>query len=127
MSVTPTPKSIFVEKVQKWVILDTQLKMIHEKTKEMREQKSQLTADICEYMTDHQLAESHIEISDGVIRMGEKKEYPPLTFSYVEECLGKIIQNKDHVNYIMRTLKSNRDVKSTPELRRSYNSKEKLV
>ena len=52
----------------------------------MREMKTQLGKEICNYMTDNNL-NSHIEISDGELRFFEKKEYTTLSFGYVEKCL----------------------------------------
>jgi hypothetical protein len=85
------PKTQFVENIQKWVILDKQLKLIHEKTKEIREHKHRLTDDICGYIQNKSLSTTKIEISDGELKMYEKKEYSPLTFTYIEESLAKIL------------------------------------
>ena len=52
--------------------------------------------------------------------MYEKKEYSPLTFSYVEESLAKILADKSQVDYIIQYLKSNREIKSSPDIRRTY-------
>lgn len=114
------PKHLFVENVQKWVILDKQLKMIHEKTKEIRDNKQQLTHEICNYIQNKNMTNTKIEISDGELKMYEKKEYSPLTFSYVEESLAKILADKSQVDYIIEYLKSNREIKSSPDIRRTY-------
>lgn len=114
------PKHQFVENVQKWVILDKQLKMIHEKTKEIRDNKQQLTHEICNYIQNKNMTNTKIEISDGELKMYEKKEYSPLTFTYVEESLAKILADKSQVDYIIQYLKSNREIKSSPDIRRTY-------
>lgn len=114
------PKHLFVENVQKWVVLDKQLKMIHEKTKEIRDNKQQLTEEICNYIQNKNMTNTKIEISDGELKMYEKKEYSPLTFSYVEESLAKILADKSQVDYIIEYLKSNREIKSSPDIRRTY-------
>ena len=114
------PKKQFVENIQKWVILDKQLKLIHEKTKEIRENKNKITNDICDYIQTKNLSNTKIEISDGELKMYEKKDYSPLTFSYIEESLAKILIDKSQVDYIIQFLKQNREIKSSIDIRRTY-------
>ena len=114
------PKKQFVENIQKWVILDKQLKLVNEKTKEIRENKHRLTNDICDYIQNKNLSTTKIEISDGELKMYEKKEYSPLTFTYIEESLAKILTDKSQVDYIIEFLKKNREIKNSVDIRRTY-------
>lgn len=114
------PKQDFIENVQKWVILDKQLKIINEKTKDIRENKQHLTEEICTYIKNKNMTNTKIEISDGELKMYEKKDYSPLTFTYVEESLAKILSDKSQVEYIIQYLKSNREIKSSVDIRRTY-------
>jgi Family of unknown function (DUF5760) len=114
------PKKLFVENIQKWVLLDKQLKLIHEKTKEIRENKNKLTNDICDYIQNKNMTNTKIEISDGELKMYEKKDYSPLTFTYIEESLAKILTDKSQVDYIIDFLKKNREIKSSIDIRRTY-------
>ncbi|MFM1794883.1 MAG: hypothetical protein RL642_1268 [Bacteroidota bacterium] len=109
--------NILVENVQKWLVYENQLKIIHEKTKLIRDQKHQLTQSICQHM--NQKSTKQLHLSDGVLTVYEKKEYSPLTFTYIEESLGKIIPDKTHVAYIIDHLKKNREVKTSHELRKT--------
>jgi hypothetical protein len=119
-TIVVNPKQDFVENVQKWVILDKQLKIINEKTKDIRETKQQLTEEICTYIKNKNMTNTKIEISDGELKMYEKKDYSPLTFTYVEESLAKILSDKSQVEYIIQFLKSNREIKSSVDIRRTY-------
>lgn len=112
----------FSHNIQKWVVLDKQLKYVNEKTRQIRESKNALTADICKYMQQKQWTSKPIEITDGVIKCFEKREYSPLSFSYIEECLDKLIDDKDKVDYIIQYLKDHREVKTICELRRTENT-----
>lgn len=111
-------KTQFVQNIQKWATIDTQLKRINEKTKEMREYKHVLSGEICEYMKSRNIENTKIEITDGEIRLADKKDYSPLTFDYIETTLGKIIKDESHVKYIITTLKENRKTTTHKELRR---------
>ena len=109
-----------IENIQRWTIADLQLKKITEKAKEYREIKSKLSHVVCNYLQENSLQHTKIDITNGQIKMHEKKEYSPLTFSYVEECLGKIIPDKSHVEFIIKYLKEHREIKTSSELRRTY-------
>jgi len=113
-----------IEKVQKWVTLDSQLKIVSEKTKQMREMKSQLNSQICDYMNARNMAQNKITISDGELRIYEKKEYSSITFGYVERCLAELIKDKAQVNYIMQYLKDNREISTCSDIKRTYKKTE---
>lgn len=113
------PKKVFVENVQKWSLYDRQLKLIAEKTKLIRDAKQNASKQIIEYMENNRLIHNKIELSDGELKIVEKKDYSPLTFSYLEESLAKIIPEKAHVDYIIDYLKTNREIKVTQEIKRT--------
>lgn len=113
-------KTQFVENIQKWVAAERQLRLVNEKTKELRDYKHQLTSDICSYISENNLTNTKIELSDGELRTFEKKDYSPLTFGYIEGCLADLIPDKSHVSYIMDHLRAKREIKTTTDLRRTY-------
>ncbi len=110
------------EHVKKWTILDHQLKIVYEKTKKMREYKTQLGKEIIEYMENRQKLKSKIQITNGELSFYEKKEYGPLTFAFLEKSLAEIIPDKTHVDFIMEYLKQKRSVKCTTEIRRKMHT-----
>lgn len=114
-----TEKKTFVENVQKWLLYEQQLKLVTDKAKQIRESKNTTTESICQYMQTHGLSQNKIKITDGELKMCEKKEYSPLTYTYVEECLAKIIPEKESVEFIMDYLKQNREIKTTHEIRKT--------
>ena len=115
--------SQFVENVKRWVLLDTYLKKIQEKTKELRNEKNELVETICQYLETHGLASKKINIPDGDIRCFEKKEYASLSFGYLEECLGKLMEDKSQIDFVIDYLKQNRKITTSMELRRTYRDK----
>lgn len=115
-----TTNADFVENIKKWVVADTQLKLIHDKTKIIRENKQLLLEKIMNHVSVNNMTDKRIEITDGELRFCEKKEYPPLTFTYVEECLGKIISDKKQIDFIIANLKENRQIRTSSEIRRNY-------
>jgi hypothetical protein len=110
-------KAQLINDVQRWVLADTQLKQLTEKIKQMREVKSAANANIMLYMKQTNY-NGNIKISDGELRIYEKKEYSPLTYSYIEKCLAKIIPDETHVEYIIQYLKENREVTTNQDIKR---------
>ena len=110
-------KAQLINDVQRWVLADTQLKQLTEKTKQMREVKSAANANIMLYMKQTNY-NGNIKISDGELLIYEKKEYSPLTYSYIEKCLAKIIPDETHVEYIIQYLKENREVTTNQDIKR---------
>lgn len=117
------PKAKFIENIQKWVVIDSQIKLINEKVKKARELKHQLLENITKYAAENNLEQTKIEISDGELRFYEKRDYQPITFKYIEESLGKLISDKKQVDYIMNYLRENREVSVSKDIRRNYKSR----
>ena len=112
-----TNREQLIENVQKWVILDQQLQLMNEKSKKIREMKSLMTANISDYVRSNNL-KTNIGISNGELRIYEKKDYQPLTYTYVEKSLNAVIKDKSHVDYIMKYLKDNREITITSDIKR---------
>jgi hypothetical protein len=115
----------FVESVQKWVSIDTQIKAINEKVKKARELKSQLIGNIYQYVEKKGLENTRIEISDGDLKFYEKRDYQPITFGYIEDCLEKLFSDPKEVERIMDYLHENREIKVTKDIRRNYSKQDK--
>lgn len=115
-------KTKFVENIQRWVKLDTQIKSVNEKLKKAREVKNQLLNNIVGYVESNNMEATKIEISDGELRFYEKREYQPITFTYIEESLGKLIVDKKQVDCIMDYLRENREVTVSTDIRRKGRS-----
>jgi len=115
---TINPKTQFIEDVKKWALLESQLKIVNEKTRKMRDMKNDLSEKITNYMLETN--NSKIKLSDGEIRLYDKKDYSPLTFGYIENSLGNIIQDKEQLEYVVQYLKDNREITTSPEIKRTY-------
>jgi len=117
-------KAAFIENVQRWVVLDKKLKLVNEKTRELRNMKHTSGDAICEYMKKTSSATNKINITNGHLQIYEKNEYSPLTFGYIEQTLSKIISNPEQVDYIMKHLRDGRELKTTTSVRGTYGSGE---
>ena len=111
----------FKENIKSWVQIDTQLKSVQDRIKPIREKKNSLTKEIAEYVQKNQLQKKRIDINDGSLGFYNKKEYSALTYGYIEKCLGEIIPDKKHVEYIITYLREHREIRSGIDIRRAYN------
>ena len=112
----------FQENVKQWVQLDSQLKTLNEQTKEIRNQRNDITDGILDFVDDNNLSSSTIKISDGRLKFAQNKQTAPLTLGFLETCLGDIINNEEKVAQIMDYIKQQRDVKYVPDIKRFYNN-----
>ena len=103
------------QNIQQWVTIDNQLKLLSDKTKELRDKKNMLTEKICSENED-----LSVKISDGRLRVVQTRETQPLTFKFLETCLSEIIKNETQVSQIVNYIKNKRDVKYGSELKRYY-------
>ena len=112
----------FENQLQQWVIIDNQLKILNEKTRELREKRNSLTTNITNYASNNSLSNKLIQISDGKIKITNSKIVEPLTFKYIEKTLGEVIKNETHVKMIIEHLKQKRESKIVPEIKRFSNN-----
>ena len=118
--ITPLSKTkqAFSENVQKWVLIDNQMKKYGEAMSKLREYRRNLNTQIHEYVKNNHLEHVSIGISDGELKLAEKREYSPLTFTYIKSCLTTMIKDQGHVERIMAYLRDNREVKIASDIRR---------
>ena len=112
----------FENQIQQWVVIDNQLKMLNEKTRELREKRNSLTNNITNYADNNNLSNKLIQISDGKIKIINSRITEPLTFKYIEKTLGEIIKNEAQVKMIIEHLKVKRESKIVQEIKRFSNN-----
>jgi hypothetical protein len=71
-------------------------------------------------MKESNLLDNKIGITDGELRIYEKKEYSPLSYTYIEKCLAEIIHDKKQLDYIIQYLKQKREITTSLDIKRTY-------
>ena len=107
--------------IQTWVELDNELKKLNEKTKDIRTRKNDIEDKIMTYVEDNSMNNSVVNITDGKIKFCEVKQTQPLTLGFLEKCLSEVIANQSQVKQIVDYIKSKRETKIVPEIKRYYN------
>jgi len=112
----------FENQISQWVAIDNQLKIVNEKTKELREKRNVLTENITKYASNNDLSNATVKIADGRLKFANTRVPEPLTFKYLERSLGEVIKNESQVQLIMNHLKEKRNIKTVPEIKRFSNN-----
>jgi len=110
----------FEEKVKNWVAIDNQLKLLNEKTKELRETKNTMEDSIMTYVRTNKLTNAVVNISDGKLKFVTTKQTAPLTLKFIDDCLSKCIKSEEQVKQIMDYIKDARESKYVPDIKRYY-------
>ena len=110
----------FEDNIKQWVNLDNQLKILQEKSKELRQKKLELSDNILGYVDTNSLSNATVRINDGRLRFGTTVQTAPLSLGFVKQCLVDCIGNEGQVEQIMSYMKSQRDVKTKPDIKRYY-------
>lgn len=116
-NVALSEKEEFIQNVQKWNYIESQLKEVNEKTKKMRTMKSDIGNKICFFLEQNKI-KNKIGIGNSEIQMYEKKDYKPLSFTYIEGKLREIIQDENQVEFVIQYLKDNREITISKDLRK---------
>jgi len=112
----------FEERVQKWVSLDNQVRLLNDEARKLREERNSVSDIILTYVETKNLANATVKISDGKLRFTPSKQTTPLTLKHVEDCLNKCIQDTNKVELIMNFIKENREVKYVSDIKRTYDN-----
>lgn len=115
--VTLSSRDELITNVKKWMLIEKQLKIITEKTRELRQIKNGCTVNICNYLSENPKYKSSIGVTGGELRVYQKKEYSALTFSFLEKCLGELIPEVSQVDYIINYIKEKREIIVSDDLR----------
>jgi len=108
--------------IKKWVSLDTQLKALNDKSKEIRCQRNELTENIFGFVEENNLSTSTIKISDGKLKFAQNKQTAPITLGFLEGCLTDLFHDETQVRQIMTYVKEKRESKMVPDIKRYYDN-----
>lgn len=110
-------KNTIVKCIQNYVALDDKIKELNDKSKELREKKAVFSKYICDFVEKNNV-NKNIKITDGELKINERKDYTALSYSFIEGCLNEIIKDENKVSYIIDYLKEKREIKTSLEIKR---------
>jgi septal ring factor EnvC (AmiA/AmiB activator) len=108
----------FETQIQHWVQIDNQVRKLNDQIKELRDKRNGLEENIITYASKNNLSNASIKISDGRLKFANTRVPEPLTFKYLEKTLSEVIKNESQVKLIMEHIRSKREIKMVPEIKR---------
>ena len=109
------------ENIKNWVRIDNSIKELNEKIKYYKQEKLKYNTNIIEYITNNDLDNVTIRISNGKIKFLDMNYSQPLTYKFIYECLIKFFNNENKVDEIINFIKSKRNIKTIKEIKRFNN------
>ena len=110
----------FEQNIKQWVTIDNKEKQLRDHVKALRQEKNKLSDEIFAYAEENNLEHATVEISDGKLKFQSVKTTAPISFKYVEKCLGECIADISQVKIIIDYIKSNRESKYVSDIKRTY-------
>ncbi len=110
----------FQEDIKKWVTLDSQLKVLNDRVKDIKGERNELSDNIMSFVDDNNLSSSTIKISDGRLKFATNKQTAPLTLGFLDKCLMELFNNEEKVGQIMDYIKDKREIKYNSDIKRFY-------
>lgn len=110
----------FEDNIKKWVALDNEVKILNERLKLLRHEKSSVLTNINYYVNTQQLENAVVNISDGQLKFIKTTSTQGLTLGFVEECLMDLFKNEEQTKIVMDYIKGKRQVKTNAEIKRFY-------
>lgn len=110
----------FENNIKEWVSIDNEIKKLNELLKLKREKKRNILENILEYKDRKNLDNTTIKISDGTIKFNKIKQYQPITYMFLKDCLVDVIKNEQELEYIFNHIKNKREYKIVEDIKRIY-------
>ena len=108
------------ENIKKWVLLDNDIHNLSQKIKNLKNEKSTYNDQIIEYITQQNLHQATIKISDGKLKFIDTNQSQALSYKFIYECLESYLNNEKEALNIMKFIKNKRNIKTTTEIKRFH-------
>jgi uncharacterized membrane protein YqgA involved in biofilm formation len=102
----------FEQEINEWINLDNEIKRLTEHINKLKDKKTTLHDKLISYAKQKKTEKLKYVLTNT---------FQPLTFTYINKCLGEIIKNEDQVNQIINYIKRKREIKVIEDIKRIYN------
>ena len=106
------------EKIKKYEIIDIQIKNKSDELKQLRNLKASLTTSILTDFENLGIQEKSFSNNKIKIKAIQYKSSSPLTFTYLQSCLERIIPRPSQVEQIINFIKSQRTFKVIHDIKK---------
>jgi hypothetical protein len=106
----------FTHNIKTLLRLDDEIRVLQDQLKGLKKQKHDVQDQIMVTMVQRKWDKLTVDIGKFEMSMAEKKHYSSMSFSYLEKTLSQLIPEKTQLEYVLKHLKDNRNVKTTHEI-----------
>lgn len=106
------------QNIKNWVLLDNKIKLINNELRDLKLEKNKYNNSIIEYISNNNLDNVTINISDGKLKFANTNYSQPLTYKHIYNCLNNYFNDEKKANNIIEYIKSQRTSKSIKEIKR---------
>lgn len=106
------------ENVNRWLNIDNKIKQNNILLKELRETRNDLEENISNYAKENNIANLSIKTQEGILKLVNVKNTPPLTFKYIEQCLNELF-DENKTDEIINYLKEKRNTTYTTTIKKN--------
>ena len=100
-------KQILVEKIKKWLEIESKINQLQKDLKEFKKAKSSLSIDLSEIMKNKNL--ECIDVTQGQILYSKTETKKSINKKYLENVLSKYFENDAHAKEVCEFILSNRE------------------
>ena len=111
----------FKKLVHKWLSIDDDIRKLQAAGKELRKQKEELTPEIMEFMSSHNIEDCNT--TNGKLKYKTSLQKKPMNRQFIVEKLGAVLNNKGRGEELTQYLFDNREVETKMSLRRTFSKK----
>lgn len=115
----------FKNTIKNFVGIDDQIRTLQNQIKELKRQKTQFSKNIVTYMSQNNLENTNINISDGKLKVVQSKRQVAVNKPYAVKVLTEYFQNSEEATKVASLIFDNREYKFTKALKRTVNKKSK--
>lgn len=110
----------FNANIKKWIAIDNDIKILNNDLKNKREIKNNILKDINIYKNDNNLSNTLIKFNNDKLKFINTKQYVPLTYNFIRECLEEIMEDTSQIDFLLNHLKEKRKYKIVEDIKRIY-------
>ena len=113
----------FKNTIKNFVGIDDQIRTLQNQIKELKREKTQFSKNIVTYMSQNNLENTNINISDGKLKVVQSKRQVAVNKPYSIKVLTEYFQNSEEATKVASLIFDNREYKFTKTLKRTVNKK----
>tara|TARA_B100000513_G_scaffold177295_1_gene94504 strand:+ start:147 stop:497 length:351 start_codon:yes stop_codon:yes gene_type:complete len=113
-------KDELIRNIKEWVLIDSEMRNLQSKLRELRNNKKSITTQLIDVMRDNEI--DCFDIKDGQIIYSKTKVKVPLNKKTMHDLLAKYFNNDNQADNLVNYIMENREEKEKESIKRKINN-----